>query len=256
MLLHGVPETALMWQALFAELARDRTVLAPDLKGMGASEVKPPYDVPTLVDELAALIRRQVDEPIDLVGHDWGGALAIAIARFEPGLVRRLVIVNAPYRKVNYVRAAHIPFFALPVVPELLFRVGGTRLLRAMLHGAGRRKDRPLDEETAMAYAQPYRDMTRVRAMLGYYRWVARRRLSGRVRHGLLDGDVGAQSVLVVWGARDSVLPLSVGDAVVRDVGVPVQYVTLPDAGHWPVEEEEEIAVPTIARFIRSGNAY
>src|SRR5207248_7824685 len=64
-LLHGVPETALMWQALFAELARDRTVLAPDLKGMGASEVKPPYDVPTLVDELAALIRCQVDGPVD-----------------------------------------------------------------------------------------------------------------------------------------------------------------------------------------------
>ena len=42
LLLHGVPQTAQMWRELFPELARDRVVLAPDLKGLGGSEAKAP----------------------------------------------------------------------------------------------------------------------------------------------------------------------------------------------------------------------
>lgn len=254
-LLHGVPQHSLMWEPLIAELARDRTVIAPDLKGMGQSEVRGPYDIPTLIRELVALIRDQVRTPIDVVGHDWGGALAIALARSPARVVRRLVVVNAPYRHVNYLRAAHMAFFATPVVPELVFQtLGAKRTVGGMLRAAGRRG--PLTEETINAYAEPYEDPERVKAMLAYYRWVVRRRLSGRLTKHEPTGPqtVDVERSLVVWGTADSVLPASVGDAAVRDLGA-TQYVTVPSAGHWVIEDAPEIAIPAIAAFLRRGDA-
>ena len=89
---------------------------------------------PSLVAQLAALVEAEVPGGrVDVVGHDWGGSLALALAGARPDLVRRLVVANAPFRTVPLLRAAHIPFFALPVVPELLFRLGGRRVVDAML---------------------------------------------------------------------------------------------------------------------------
>lgn len=252
-LLHGVPQHSLMWEPLIAELAHDRTVIAPDLKGMGSSGVRGPYDIPTLIRELVELIRDQVQTPIDVVGHDWGGALAIALARSPARIVRRLVVVNAPYRKVNYARSSYMGFFALPFAPELLFRIGGRRLLGAMLQVSRRV---PLDDETISAYAVPYEDPARVQAMLAYYRWVVRRRLTGQLSRHEPTGSqtVDVERSLVLWGTADSVLPPSVGDATVRDLDA-TQYVTVPSAGHWVIDDAPEVAVPAIAAFLRRGDA-
>ena len=179
LLLHGVPETAQMWHGLVAELARDRVVLAPDLKGLGRSEVRAPYDVPTLVAELAALIVHEVDRPVDVVGHDWGGSLAIALAAARPELVRRLVVCNAPYRYIDRRRAWHLLLFALPGLPEALLGIAGRRRVDRMIR-YGWRAPRPPDAERLECYRQAYDDPGRRAAMLGYYRAArrGRRRLS------------------------------------------------------------------------------
>jgi len=101
LLLHGFPHTARAWGDLMPELARDRVVLAPDLKGLGASEAAGRYDVSTVVAELAALVLHEVDAPVDLVGHGIGGSLALAFAAVRPDLVRRLVVVSAPRTKAD-----------------------------------------------------------------------------------------------------------------------------------------------------------
>jgi haloacetate dehalogenase len=260
LLLHGVPETAGAWRHLVPELRRDRIVLAPDLKGLGGSEVKPPYDVATLVAELAALVRGQVDGPVDVVGHDWGGSLALALAGAEPGLVRRLIVVNAPYRRVDPVRAAHIPFFALPVLPELALAAGGDALWRRAFAYAWK-ADRPLDPEALEEYLQAYRPAPRREAMLGYYRAVTRPRLARALqamtrrepRVPAPPSAIRAERRLVLWGALDPVLPLAVGEAAVRDLGAGTEFVSLPGVGHFPVEEAPEVAVPVIAAFLRDG---
>ncbi|MCU1443287.1 MAG: Epoxide hydrolase, partial [Cryobacterium sp.] len=96
LLLHGVPETASAWKGLAPRLAKDRRVLAPDLPGLGGSSYTGPYDVPSLVAELAALVESEAPgQKIDVVGHDWGGSLALALAGARPDLVRRLVVANA-----------------------------------------------------------------------------------------------------------------------------------------------------------------
>lgn len=254
LLLHGVPQTSRMWQGLAEDLGRDRIVVAPDLKGLGGSEAVGSYDVPTLVHELAALVLHEVDGPVDVVGHDWGGALAIALAGSRPELVRRLVVVSAPYRHLDLVHGFHMPFFSLPVLPELTFAAGGRRLVEQMIRYPWKAPGGP--PAAVLADAEAYADPLRVRSMLAYYRQNLRPRLVSlaRGRSPRMPTKVRAERVLVVWGAADPVLPLPVGEAAVRDLGPETRFVTVPGAGHFPVEEAPDVVLPTITGFLREGS--
>jgi haloacetate dehalogenase len=244
LLLHGVPQTARMWRHLAPVLATDRLVLTPDLKGLGGSEVRGPYDVATLVGELAALVLHEVDGPVDVVGHDWGGSLAIALAGTRPDLVRRLVAVNAPYREIDLRRAFHIPFFALPRAPEALFALGGADVIRRMI-GYGWRAPQRLEPEVLRHYTAAYADPARVRAMLGYYRASARDRLRGarpwvsRPR---------AERALVLWGVEDPVLPAALGERVASDLGA--AFVGFDGIGHFAPEEAPARVAHEVTQFL------
>lgn len=255
LLLHGVPQTSATWGPLMAELAKDRVVLAPDLKGLGESEAKEPYDIPTLVSELAALVLHEVDGPVDVVGHDWGGSLALALAGARPDLVRRLVVMSAPYREVDLKAAFHMPLLALPLLPDVAFRLWGDRLVRAMFDFAWKAETAPDVEAYAAAYAPP----ERYTAMLAYYRAAVRPRLAravtsalgGKPAHNGLPR-VKVERSLVVWGADDPPMPLHVGEAVARDLGPDATMLTVPGVGHWPHEEAPDVVLPAIAEFLRA----
>jgi pimeloyl-ACP methyl ester carboxylesterase len=253
LLLHGVPETSSSWRQLAPRLAEGRRVLAPDLPGLGGSSYGGPFDVPSLVAQLAALVEAESGgHPVDVVGHDWGGSLALGLAGARPDLVRRLVVANAPYRTVPLHRALHIPLFALPVAPELLFRLGGRRVVRLML-GLGWRSSTPLDPETQAEYEAAYSHPETVRAMLGYYRAATRPRLAALVlRRQWPAGSprVRADRMLVLWGARDPVLPVSTGESVVRDLGPECVMVTVPGAGHFVVEEAPDVVADVLVDFL------
>lgn len=255
LLLHGVPQTAAVWRSLLPVLATDRVVVAPDLKGLGGSEVAGTYDVRTLVRELAALALHEVDGEIDVVGHDWGGSLGIALAAARPDLVRRLVVINGPYRYVDYRRAFHIPLFALPVLPEVVFALGGRELVRRMIRHAWR-ADPPLDRDHLEHYAAAYADPARVSAMLGYYRAAVRGRIldaPGRLaRRSARSVRRPSARTLVLWGAADPVLPLAVGEAIVRDLGPAVELVSLPGVGHFAPEEAPALVEENVAGFLRA----
>ena len=251
LLLHGVPETSSCWRDVAPALATGRRVLAPDLPGLGGSSFSGPYDVPSLVAQLSALVDAEVpDGRIDVVGHDWGGSLALALAGARPDLVRRLVVVNAPFRKVP-ARAFHIPLLALPALPELAFRLAGRRLVNAMLR-YGWRSTAPLDADRCAEYAAAYTTRPGVTAMLGYYRGVARPRaaavLGRRTRAGT--PRVRAEQALVLWGALDPVLPISTGESVVRDLGADCVMVTVPGAGHFVVEEAPAVVTQVLLDFL------
>jgi haloacetate dehalogenase len=226
-------------------------VLAPDLPGLGGSSYGGPYDVPSLVAQLVALLEAETGgAPVDVVGHDWGGSLALALAGARPDLVRRLVVANAPYRSVP-ARALHIPLFALPVAPELLFRLGGRRVVRLML-GLGWRSTTPLDPETQAEYEAAYAHPDAVRAMLGYYRAATRPRIAAALRRSRPASAprVRADRMLVLWGARDPVLPISTGESVVRDLGPECVMVTVPGAGHFVVEEAPDVVAEVLVDFL------
>ncbi|MEX2289124.1 MAG: alpha/beta fold hydrolase [Mycobacteriales bacterium] len=252
LLLHGVPETASCWGDLAPRLATGRRVLAPDLPGLGGSTYSGPYDVASLVAQLAGLIETEVPGGrVDVVGHDWGGVLALGLVGARPDLVRRLVVANAPYRELP-LRALHIPFLALPVVPELLFRFGGRQVVDAVFSLAWRAATPP-DPDRLAEYRAAYTRPSVVEAMLGYYRAVARPRLAALVRPGAAPVPVPrvrVEKALVLWGALDPVMPVSSGESVVRDLGADCVMVTVPGAGHFVVEEAPDVVAQVLLDFL------
>jgi hypothetical protein len=118
--------------------------------------------------------------------------------------------------------------------------------------GLGWRATTPLDPEIQAEYEAAYSHPETVRAMLGYYRAAARPRvaalLGGRKPAG--PPRVHADRMLVLWGARDPVLPISVGESVVRDLGPECVMVTVPGAGHFVIEEAPDVVADVLVDFL------
>jgi pimeloyl-ACP methyl ester carboxylesterase len=96
-LLHGWPETWYAWRHVMPALAKNYTVIAPDLRGLGDSS-KPPtgYDGKTVAEDIHQLVTQLGFRTIFLVGHDIGSFVAYPYAAAHPSEVKRLVIMEVP----------------------------------------------------------------------------------------------------------------------------------------------------------------
>lgn len=98
-LLHGFPQTHLMWRHVAADLAADHTVIVPDLRGYGASD-KPAerdrttYAKRTMADDVVRLARELGHETFALAGHDRGALVAIRAGLDHPEQVTHLAVLD------------------------------------------------------------------------------------------------------------------------------------------------------------------
>ncbi|WP_212993149.1 alpha/beta fold hydrolase [Actinoplanes auranticolor] len=95
-LLHGFPQTHLMWRHVAADLAADHTVICPDLRGYGASD-KPAggaYDKRTMAADIVALARALGHDRFALAGHDRGALVAIRAGLDHPQAVTHLASLD------------------------------------------------------------------------------------------------------------------------------------------------------------------
>lgn len=98
-LLHGFPQTHLMWRHVAADLAADHTVICPDLRGYGASD-KPDeagpdtYSKRTMARDVVTLARRLGHERFALAGHDRGALVAFRAGLDHPAAVSHLACLD------------------------------------------------------------------------------------------------------------------------------------------------------------------
>jgi pimeloyl-ACP methyl ester carboxylesterase len=95
-LLHGFPQTHLMWRHIAADLAADHTVICPDLRGYGASD-KPADDAyakRTMAADIVTLARELGHDRFALAGHDRGALVAIRAGLDHPGVVTHLACLD------------------------------------------------------------------------------------------------------------------------------------------------------------------
>ena len=94
-LLHGWPETWYAWRHVMPDLAKNYTVIAPDLRGLGDSS-KPPtgYDGKTVAEDIHQLVTQLGFKTIFLVGHDIGTQVAYSYAAAHPMEVEKLVVMD------------------------------------------------------------------------------------------------------------------------------------------------------------------
>lgn len=253
LLLHGFPDFWYTWRRQLPAIAAGGfRAVAPDLRGYGLSG-RPrglgAYRMDVLAADVAALVGHLGAERASVVGHDWGGAIAWNLPRYEPGLVERLVILNSPHprafareiRTADQLRRSwYIFFFQLPLVPEALLGARGHALLerpfrRLLRKGALTAEDLALYRE---AWARP----GALTAMLDYYRAAFRRRPPRRPSRI-------ETPALLVWGERDPFLGPRLTEGLERWVP-DLRVERIPAAGHWVHLEEPERVNRLILDFL------
>ena len=95
-LLHGFPQTHLMWRHVAADLAADHTVICPDLRGYGASDkpAGPSYAKRTMAADIVALAHALGHDRFALAGHDRGALVAFRAGLDHPGAVTHLAMLD------------------------------------------------------------------------------------------------------------------------------------------------------------------
>lgn len=243
LLLHGWPEDGSCWRRVAPMLVdAGWRVVCPDLKGFGRSDSPPSgYDSRTLADEISRLITSLHVRKAVVVGHDWGGAVALATALRHPGRIRSLVISNSPYRRLDLRRAWHVPVLNLPILPEVATRLGAEQIVRTVVAHTAQVHEGFTDDVIA-AYA----DAISTRGWLNYYRTLPRRALLDAVSKGVRQRLPGVSAsaappamrppVHLIWGEHDPVLPQAIAQEMADDLDATVTVI--PGVGHFPHEED------------------
>lgn len=248
-LLHGFPQTGRCWNAVAADLSDRFHILAPDLPGFGRSARPAGFDMRTLGRTMAAFLEAAGVAGAPVVGHDWGGALTYSLALSKA--IPRFVIVNSPYRKIDYRRAWHMPLLATPVLPEVAFLLAGPRIVEWSLHAASTVPD-AFDPDSMAEYKGAFASLERQQAAFAYYRGVTRSRLrsmlpipgTSRSAPGQIE-----QPALIVWGTEDPVLPPSTIEGITDHI--PNARVELLDGiGHFVPEEAPARLAGLVREFL------
>ena len=152
LLLHGFPQTHVIWHAIAPRLARRHRVVCADLRGYGDSD-KPPgsidhanYAKRAMAADLVGVMQALGHERFAVVGHDRGGRVAHRLAVDHPQAVTKLCVIDiAPtltmYDQTDFAFAQaywHWFFLTQPApLPETMLGADAPRLLRTFLGGWG-----------------------------------------------------------------------------------------------------------------------
>lgn len=253
-LLHGYGETGDMWGALATDLARDHTVVVPDLRGMGHS-AKPPggYDKKTQGQDIAGLLDALGIARADLVTHDIGNMVGYAFAAAYRDRVTRFVLIDAPLPGIG-------PWEEILKNPLLWhFRFGGPDMERLV---AGRERiylDRFWNEFSAdpsrfteasrQHYASLYAQPGAMHA--GFSQFAAFDQDAIDNQKFLAAGKL-SMPVLALGGEKSFGLTMA---AVMRFAASDVTGDVVPESGHWIMEENPTATVELVRKFLGHGKA-
>ena len=247
-LLHGFPQDRTSWNAVAAGLhAAGVRTLAPDQRGY-SPRARPggrsAYRLSELVADVVALVDAAGLQRVHVVGHDWGGAVAWALAARHPDRVASLTVLSTPHPRAMMQAVRHstqglkswyMLLFQLPLLPEALLAPTLERsLTRSGLSAASARHSAELMRAGALGPA------------LGWYR-----ALPASLR------EKAARRVTVpttyVWGSRDFALGRTAAEATADGVTGPYRFVEL-DAGHWlPEERADDVVAAVLERVHPAG---
>jgi pimeloyl-ACP methyl ester carboxylesterase len=249
LLIHGFGASTYTWRHIAPELARNHRVIAVDLKGFGQSD-KPfdgRYSVFDQADLLAQLIEDKDLHNLTLVGHSFGGGVALLLAleadhRLE-GRIKRLVLLDSIAYPQN------IPvFFRLldvPLVSQLGVRMVPPSVQTRVALRIAYFDDSKIDPDEVETYAAPLKTAAGKHAMIHSARQIMPddlAEISERYRSIELP-------TLIVWCDHDRIVPLEVGLRLRRTL--PNSTLRLvDDCGHMPQEEQPAATLKLLEGFI------
>lgn len=253
-LLHGYPQTWYAWREVMPELARQYTVVAPDMRGAGGSDAPPGgYDKKTLAGDVHGLLAQLgLDQSVRVVGHDIGAMVGYAYAAQQPDSVERLVFCEAVIPDEGIYRMpvltpegpGHWNFglFQVPDFPESLVKGRELGWVRGYMLPQARRPG-AIDEQSLEEYARCLADDDHLTASFGPFR-------------ALVD-DMADMAVYAKNRIPMPVLAIGASDSLGDSVGAQfaryaenVRIVVIDDAGHYLFDEQPEELTRHVLAFL------
>jgi haloalkane dehalogenase len=240
--LHGNPDSLMIWEPIAAALANNYRCILPDLPGFGRSTA--PADFDFTLDGLSSFVEAlcstlQLQQPIHVVGHDFGGIIAAAWMAAHPAHVRSFTVSNSAFStayrwhyRARIWRTPGLGEFSMLTMNRLMFGL------------EFRRGSRSLSREhidATYALITPAVKAT----VLKLYRAVRRPSFAGwEERYHAAANNI---PVLVLWGQGDPYIPEAFAETFAAR-----RVVKIAGAGHWlPVVEPERVA-QEFREFVRS----
>lgn len=253
LLIHGIGDSADSWLDVIPELARNHTVVAPDLLGHGESaKPRADYSIAGYANAMRDLLAVLDIERVTVLGHSLGGGVAMQFAYQFPERCERLCLVSTGgvAHEVNpLLRFASAPNADL-VLP--LIGTRGVRLLGRLTFGALKalNTDLGLDADHMMRVFDALPDAASRRAFIRTLRAAVDWRgqcITMLDRCYLTKG----MPTLLVWGARDAVIPVS--HAHKAHGAMPGSRLEVfADTGHFPHQDEPDRFVQLFENFYQS----
>ena len=241
LLLHGFPDSSHLWRHQIPALVEaGYRVVAPDLRGFGESS-RPVgvehYAIPTLVNDVAELLDALAIEKAHVVGHDWGAALAWAVAAILPQRTRSLTAISVGHPGVfsrlpieQRERSWYMLLFQFEGVAETLLSRHDWAFMREWMRNQG-------DVEYAIA------ELSRPGALTSALSWYrANVPPAAQLIETPLMPPVSVPT-MGVWSDGDVFL---IEEGMVRSramvQGAPFRYERVEGAGHWvPLDVPEKL---------------
>jgi haloacetate dehalogenase len=262
LLLHGFPQTHLMWHKIAPRLAREFTVVAADLRGYGGSS-KPgttadhePYSKRAMARDMVAVMERLGFDRFSVVGHDRGGRVAYRLALDHPMHVERLAVldivpVSEAFRRADM--AFVLSFWPWSLLsqpsplPERLVGAAPEAVLEAVLDGWSV-VEGAFPDEVRAEYRRALADPATIHAICEEYRAAA----TLDFEHDEADHREGRRigcPVLVLWSGHGALQKWYDTLAIWRGWADRVQGRPL-DCGHFLPEEAPDETYSALRAFL------
>jgi pimeloyl-ACP methyl ester carboxylesterase len=248
-LLHGYTQTSRMWRPLIPRLADKFTVIAPDLPGIGDSEIpKDGLDMKTAAIRIHALAKSMGVEKARVVGHDIGLMVAYAYAAQFPAEVEKLIVMDAFLPGVTgweavYDNPAMWHFRFNGPTPEALVKGRESTYFAFFWNDLAADKNHSLSLSDRSAYVAAYARPGRMRAGWAYFAaWPHTAKDFAQLAQNKL-----TMPVLSLAGEKASASALG---PQMKLVATDVTILDLKDTGHWVMEERPKETMDAIVNFL------
>jgi pimeloyl-ACP methyl ester carboxylesterase len=248
-LLHGYAETSLMWRPIIPVLAERFTVIAPDLPGIGDSDIPADgLDMKSAAVRIHGLAQSLGVQKAEVVGHDIGLMVAYAYAAQFPAEVTKLVLMDAFLPGV----AGWEPVYNNPGIwhfrfngptPEALVKGRERTYFDYFWNDFAADKNHSIPEADRKAYAAAYARPGRIHSGWEYFVSF----IQAAKDFAQLSQTKLTMPVLTIGGDK------SLGEALgqqARLVGTDVTVVVLKDTGHWVLEERPKETTDALVKFL------
>jgi pimeloyl-ACP methyl ester carboxylesterase len=248
-LLHGYTQTSRMWRPIIPLLAAKFTVIAPDLPGIGDSEIpKDGLDMKTAAIRIHALVKSLGVDKARVVGHDIGLMVAYAYAAQFPSETEKLVVMDAFLPGVagwedvyNNPGIWHFRFNG--PTPEALVRGRERIYFDYFWNDFAADKTHSLPESDRAAYSAAYARPGRMRAAWAYF--VSFQQAA--TDFAQLSQTKLTMPVLAIGGEKANGKLL--GDQM-KLVATDATMIVLKNCGHWVMEEQPKDATDALMKFL------